>query len=113
MLLYGRCTNIVYTIEGKLNDTSAQDASEDAEEVPQTAQPRHVEDHFDVLVTYALVLFVISWTIVSNHNETPLYVPLALSSGISFSVVEGVMQEVLLIQKYFAYLRFERQKTWP
>jgi hypothetical protein len=73
----------------------------------------HKPNHVDVLVTYALVLFAVSWTILSNHNEVSSYVSLALSSGLSFFVVEGVKQEDVLIQKYFAYLRFERHKTWP
>jgi hypothetical protein len=73
----------------------------------------HKPNHVDVLVTYALVLFAVSWTILSNHNEVSSYVSLALSSGLSFFVVEGVKQEDLLIQQYFAYLRFQQHKTWP
>jgi hypothetical protein len=69
--------------------------------------------HIDVLMTYALVLFAISWTILSNHNEVTAYVSLTLSSGLSFFVVEGVKQEEALLSRYFIYLRFKQQRVWP
>jgi hypothetical protein len=69
--------------------------------------------HVDVLVTYALVLFAISWTIMSNHNEVSSYISLALSSGLSFFVVEGVKQESALISEYCVHLRFKEEKRWP